>query len=86
MGKTREIGGWGDDFSARVAKRLQRSAMIRSRSHQTVAAKASKTQKGIPGGNLPFMPRIMFAIPPLLPIFFIMRCICLCCFSRRLTS
>ena len=29
---------------------------------------------------------IMLAMPPLPPIFFIMRCICLCCFSKRLTS
>ena len=32
------------------------------------------------------MPRIILAMPPLLPIFFIMRCICLCCLSKRLTS
>lgn len=36
-----------------------------------------------PPGNIPPMPRIIFAIPPLAENFFIIFCICLCCLIRR---
>ncbi|MGF6169744.1 hypothetical protein SAMN04490196_5653 [Pseudomonas moraviensis] len=36
-----------------------------------------------PPGNIPPMPRIIFAIPPLAVNFFIIFCICLCCLIKR---
>lgn len=36
-----------------------------------------------PPGNIPPMPRIILAIPPLAENFFIIFCICLCCLIKR---
>ena len=36
-----------------------------------------------PPGNIPPMPRIILAMPPLVENFFIIFCICLCCLMRR---